>query len=134
VVNYVGPMRLIDNWGESLVPTPYTSSLNNLPVYEPSAGEAFPGYGVKDPSQVCGVYGANGLPFAGCKLRSFTTFDLFGKYTGIKNWELSASVQNLFNSLPPLDPYTYGGANYNPAWHQSGAIGRYFTFGAKYKF
>ena len=39
----------------------------------------------------------------------------------------------MFDRIAPLDPTTYGGVNYNPL-HFSGAIGRYFTVGAKYTF
>jgi iron complex outermembrane recepter protein len=59
---------------------------------------------------------------------------LFAKYTGIKNWAFTASVQNLFNRLPPFNPYTYGGVNYNPAFHQQGGIGTFFTLGAKFTY
>ncbi len=143
IANFVGKMRLVDNWAESLSSTageasdgvsPLTNS-NGLAVYQTSGGEEFPGYAVANPNaQACGIYGPNGTPFANCRVRAFTTMDLFAKYTGFKNWELSGSVLNVFNSMAPLDPYTYGGANYNPAWHQSGAVGRFFDFGVKYLF
>ena len=67
------------------------------------------------------------------KISSFTTFDLSGRYNITDAFELSASVQNVFDRTAPLDPTTYGGVNYNPL-HFSGAIGRYFTVGAKYTF
>ena len=47
--------------------------------------------------------------------------------------EIFGSVANVFDRTAPLDPATYGGINYNPL-HFSGAIGRYFTVGAKYTF
>ena len=67
------------------------------------------------------------------KVSSFTTFDLSGRWNLTEKFELNASVQNLFDRIAPLDPSTYGGVNYNPL-HFSGAIGRYFTVGAKYTF
>lgn len=67
------------------------------------------------------------------KIASFTTFDLSGRYNITEAFELNASVQNVFDRTAPLDPTTYGGVNYNPL-HFSGAIGRYFTIGAKYTF
>jgi len=67
------------------------------------------------------------------KISSFTTFDLSGRWNITEAFELNASVQNLFDRIAPLDPTTYGGVNYNPL-HFSGAIGRYFTVGAKYTF
>ena len=67
------------------------------------------------------------------KISSFTTFDLSGRWNITEAFELNASVQNAFDRIAPLDPTTYGGVNYNPL-HFSGAIGRYFTVGAKYTF
>ncbi|WP_303636275.1 MULTISPECIES: TonB-dependent receptor [Stenotrophomonas] len=67
------------------------------------------------------------------KISSFTTFDLSGRWNITDAFELNASVQNVFDRIAPLDPTTYGAVNYNPL-HFSGAIGRYFTVGAKYTF
>ncbi|WP_422505715.1 TonB-dependent receptor [Stenotrophomonas sp. GZD-301] len=67
------------------------------------------------------------------KISSFTTFDLSGRWNVTEAFELNASVQNVFDKIAPLDPSTYGAVNYNPL-HFSGAIGRYFTVGAKYTF
>ncbi|MGE8211090.1 MAG: TonB-dependent receptor [Stenotrophomonas rhizophila] len=67
------------------------------------------------------------------KISSFTTFDLSGRWNVTEAFELNASVQNVFDRIAPLDPTTYGAVNYNPL-HFSGAIGRYFTVGAKYTF
>ncbi|MFG3448989.1 MULTISPECIES: TonB-dependent receptor [unclassified Stenotrophomonas] len=74
---------------------------------------------------------ADGTPVE--KISSFTTFDLSGRWNISDAFELNASVQNVFDRTAPLDPTTYGGVNYNPL-HFSGAIGRYFTVGAKYTF
>jgi len=74
---------------------------------------------------------ADGTPVE--KIASFTTFDLSGRWNITEAFELNASVQNAFDRTAPLDPTTYGGVNYNPL-HFSGAIGRYFTVGAKYTF
>jgi iron complex outermembrane receptor protein len=46
---------------------------------------------------------------------------------------LFASIQNVFDRVPPFDPLTYGAIGYNPLDH-SGAVGRFFTVGAKYTF
>ncbi|MGE8284545.1 MAG: TonB-dependent receptor [Stenotrophomonas lactitubi] len=67
------------------------------------------------------------------KISSFTTFDLSGRWNITEAFELNASVANVFDRIAPLDPTTYGGVNYNPM-HFSGALGRYFTVGAKYTF
>ncbi|WP_255427977.1 TonB-dependent receptor [Xanthomonas sp. SS] len=74
---------------------------------------------------------ADGSPVE--KIASFTTFDLSGRWNVTDAFELNASVQNVFDRIAPLDPSTYGGVNYNPL-HFSGAVGRYFTVGAKYTF
>lgn len=70
----------------------------------------------------------------GCRIASFTTVDLSGKYNVSKQLEVFGSVLNLFDRIAPLDPQTYGAVNYNPTFQLSGAIGRQFNVGARYKF
>ncbi|MFZ6767931.1 TonB-dependent receptor [Undibacterium sp. Di26W] len=77
---------------------------------------------------------ANGKPYLGCRVASFTTMDVFGKWKMSKNLEFTASITNLFDKMAPLDVQTYGRINYNPSLHQSGAVGRYFNVGARYTF
>jgi len=69
----------------------------------------------------------------GCKIKSFTTMDISALYRVSKNMEVFGGIQNLFDSKPPFDPQTYGAIGYNPLDY-SGAIGRYFRVGMKYKF
>ncbi|MGV8961285.1 MAG: TonB-dependent receptor [Stenotrophomonas sp.] len=77
---------------------------------------------------------ANGSPAPnGCKIPSFTTFDLSANWKATEALEIFGSVQNVFDRIAPLDPATYGAVNYNPL-HYSGAVGRYYTLGAKYTF
>ncbi|WP_429001881.1 TonB-dependent receptor [Xanthomonas sp.] len=86
------------------------------------------------PEEDCLNFYADGSPApGGCKIASFTTFDLSGNWKATDSLEVFASVQNVFDRVAPLDPATYGGVNYNPL-HYSGAVGRYFTLGAKYTF
>lgn len=127
-VNYVGPLKLIDHKGEQSLDNgdgTLTDVTNGL-IYNYAGG-----------SLNCASYDINGNPWGGnCKLPSFTTFDLFGKWSPMKNLDINFSIQNLFDRKAPLDPYlvlTYG-VNYNQTWHQSGAVGRFFTLGAKYSF
>jgi iron complex outermembrane receptor protein len=123
---YVGPLELIDHHGETLSDNGDGTFATSGAVY---------GFYVANPAApACGIYKPDGTPFANCRIHAFTTIDLFGKWTGFKHWALSGSVRNLLDVKAPLDPYTYGGPNYNPAWHQSGAVGRYFTLGATYTF
>ena len=69
----------------------------------------------------------------GCELRAFYTIDLSGRWRATDDLEIFGSIQNVTDRIAPLDPLTYGAVNYNPL-HYSGAIGRYFTLGAKYTF
>ena len=69
----------------------------------------------------------------GCKIKAFTTVDLTARWKLNGNLEFFGSVQNLFDAKAPLDPLTYGAVSYNPL-DFSGAIGRYFNAGVRYKF
>jgi iron complex outermembrane receptor protein len=80
------------------------------------------------------VYTPAGLPFHGCQSGSFTTIDIFAKLKLSEHAELNGSIRNLANTMAPFNPYTYGGFNYNPAWTQDGAVGRYFNVGGRYRF
>ena len=62
-----------------------------------------------------------------------TTVDLNVRWKATDKLELFGGVQNLFDRIAPLDPLTYGATSYNPLDY-SGAIGRYFNAGVKYKF
>ena len=80
----------------------------------------------------CLNFRADGSPAPGnCELASFTTFDLSANWKATEGLEIFGSIQNVFDRIAPLDPATYGAVNYNPL-HYSGAIGRFFTLGAKY--
>lgn len=70
---------------------------------------------------------------ADCTLASFYTVDVSMRWQPMKNLQVFGSIQNLFDRIAPLDPLTYGGMSYNPL-DASGAIGRYFKVGMKYKF
>ncbi len=125
-VNYIAPMRLVDHKGEQAV------SNGDGTVTDTTNGLIYNNNGDLN----CATFDTSGNPFAGCKVASFTTFDLFGRWNPSKNWELNASIQNLLDKKAPFDAYlvlTYG-INYNQTWHQSGAVGRFFTVGAKYTF
>ncbi len=71
-----------------------------------------------------------------CKVASFTTVNLSGRWRLSKALELHGSVTNLFDRGFPADWNTYGGgtAPYNPSLHGAGAIGRFFSVGASYTF
>ena len=126
-VNYVSSLDAIDHKGESLVTD------DDGTTFRTTTGEG--AYFNVDPNgKVCGVFNPDGTPFNNCEIASFTTFDLYARYSPMPNWEFSGSITNLTDKLPPFDPYTYGGTNYNPSFHQSGAVGRFITVGLKYTF
>jgi iron complex outermembrane receptor protein len=130
MVNYVGPLKMIDHKGE----TAADSGLGDGTIADGTNGLVWNYDGTS--SLNCGVYTVTGQPYNGCKLPSFTTFDLYGKWTVFKGFDINVSIQNLFDRKAPFDPYlplTYG-INYNQGWHQAGAVGRFFTIGARYTF
>lgn len=70
---------------------------------------------------------------SGCRIPSFYTVDVSGRWAVTKQLDIFGSIQNLFDRVAPLDPTTYGGVNFNPL-HISGAIGRFYNVGLRYKF
>ena len=125
-VNYVGSMKMIDHKGSQLIDN--EDGTWSSDTYEGAY------YNVDPDGKVCGVYRPDGSAYSGCSLSSFTTVDLYSKVGVDEHWEFTASALNLFNRLAPFDPYTYGGLNYNPSFHQSGAVGRFVTLGLRYTF
>jgi len=88
----------------------------------------------KDDPDGCASTFANGddAP-SNCELASFTTVDLVFRWKPQARWEIYGSIQNVFDKQAPLDPLTYGAVSYNPLDYY-GAIGRFFTLGARYTF
>ena len=129
MVNYVGSIKMIDHKGEM------AADQGDGTVVDAANGLIWNWDGTS--SLNCGVFTVSGKNFNGnCKLPSFMTFDLYGKWSPMKNLDINVSVQNVFDKKAPLDPYlvlSYG-VNYNQGWHQSGAVGRMYTVGAKYSF
>lgn len=88
----------------------------------------------KDDPDGCATHFANGADApTGCKLASFTSVDLVLRWKAMPRLEVFGTVQNLFDKVAPLDPLTYGATSYNPLDY-SGAVGRFFTLGARYAF
>ncbi|WP_426112314.1 TonB-dependent receptor [Massilia sp. PWRC2] len=82
----------------------------------------------------CASHFANGDDAPnGCRIASFTTLDLTGRWTLGQNSELFATIQNVLDKVAPLDPLTYGATSYNPLDY-SGALGRYLSLGFRHKF
>ena len=128
VLNYVGPIKLIDHNGE------VAEDEHDGTVLDAGNGLLWNYDGTSGLN--CGAYTLSGRPYNNCRLPSFTTLDLFGKWTPMKNLDINVSVQNVFDRTAPFDPYlvlSYGN-NYNQGWHQSGAVGRFYTVGLRYTF
>jgi len=132
-INYIGPITMVDHKGET---TPQDDNdgdgIPDGTITNPNTGVTYPDAG----QYACGVFHPDGTIYNGCKLPSFTTFDLFGKWNATKNLEFNFSIQNLFDRKAPFDPYLVlpYGINYNQTWHQGGAVGRFFTIAGKYTF
>lgn len=67
---------------------------------------------------------------------SFSQFNLTTTYTGIKHWTLYASIDNIFNRMPPYDPAfltaTTDGLGFDPSLYNN--LGRFVEVGASYRF
>jgi iron complex outermembrane receptor protein len=79
-----------------------------------------------------------GTPFppGDCRVASFTDVDLHGKFSFNDHFSVHAAVFNVLDKAPPFDVVTYGGgagAAYSTL-DQAGAVGRFFSVGATYKF
>lgn len=132
-INYVSAIKMVDNQDEYLT---LVKTVGGKNYYDLSGGESAATY-VADPSIVCGTYNLDGTaPYGDCMLPSFTTLDLRGKWTFNQHAEVTLNVTNVLNKEAPLDAYLAGGyrVNYNTSFHQSGAVGRYMTLGAHYRF
>ena len=63
---------------------------------------------------------------------SYTTFDLFGRYTITPNFTVSASILNITDETPPYDPGFSSTFNYD--FSQYDVRGRQYRIGLNYKF
>ena len=104
-----------------------------------------PSYDVPDCSAALGHIFPNGAPANAslCRVGAFTAVNVSWRYTLSKQWSVRAAVTNLLDARPPIDAFASsspgggvaaGGAHYNPALHQDGAVGRAFTLGVSYSF
>jgi iron complex outermembrane receptor protein len=79
--------------------------------------------------------GADGGPLApNCTMASFTYFNLVGSYKLNSHITLTASVDNLTDRTPPIDPLNYAANLYNPTFDFAGIVGRFWNVGVKVKF
>jgi len=116
--------------------TPSLNFISHFTITDPSSGiptcATAIAYGANFPD---GVTAAN-QQF--CTVGYFLEADVYGSYQLTTNFQLHASVTNLFNKQPPVDVQTYGSGSvflpYDAALHQDGAVGRYFLVGFDYDF
>lgn len=69
-----------------------------------------------------------------CHVHRFIDVDMTGSIKVNENFTFYVNVLNIFDAKPPVDLVTYGQNGYNPAWSQSGLVGRFFRAGAKVTF
>ena len=86
-----------------------------------------------DPAGCASTFADGSDAPAGCKIGSFTTFDLVGRWLPMKGLEIYGSIRNLFNRIAPFDPLSYGQQSFNPLDY-AGGVGRFYTVGLKYRF
>jgi iron complex outermembrane receptor protein len=85
------------------------------------------------PRGVCLESDAGGKPFPpNCRTPGFIDFDLTGSYRVTDHFAAIGVIQNLLDRPPPFNPLNYAAINYDPAYSQSGIIGRYFRLGLTY--
>lgn len=67
-----------------------------------------------------------------CRQKSFVTVDATASYKINHMFTVYGNVLNVFNRKAPLDPgAAYGIYGYNPAYAESGILGRYFRVGVR---
>lgn len=66
-----------------------------------------------------------------CRTKAFIDVDMAASIKVNDKFTLYGNVLNLFDVSAPLDPTTYGGYQYNPAWANGGIVGRYFRVGVR---
>ena len=71
---------------------------------------------------------------ASCRKPSFTYLDVTAEYHATDALSVTAGILNFFDRKAPFDPIDYAGVNFNPTYDESGAVGRFFTLGLRYKF
>ena len=77
----------------------------------------------------------DGVTPVSCHTKHFISFDLTMNYKVNDKFTLYANMLNVFNAKPPFDPSAgYSIYQFNPAWADSGFIGRYFRIGARVDF
>ena len=121
-----GTFRWHGYWSNTVEkgPLAVTGTINYTSGYDLSAEDQGTGY--KD----CGLSPG----YTSCHVRSYVTFDLNTNVKVNDNINLYLNVLNLFDTMPAVDPVTYGAFLYNPVQAGDGIYGRMFRGGVKVKF
>lgn len=98
--------------------TCYTNGINGSLV---NAGGAFALY-------------RDGNTVVACRTKRFIYGDVTAAVKVNDQFTMYVNVLNITNEKAPYDPNTYGASNYNPAWGNSGIIGRFFRVGVRAKY
>lgn len=69
-----------------------------------------------------------------CYVAGFGYANVYGQYQVNAHLQLTGTITNVTNRLPPLDTVTYGGQNYDASYDQAGAIGRYMEIAFRYHY
>ena len=69
-----------------------------------------------------------------CTMSSFTYGNLVGSYKINDHITVTASVDNVTDRKPPIDPLNYAANLYNPTYDYAGIVGRMWNLGIKVKF
>lgn len=98
-----------------------TGTLNFFDGYNLSAMDQGTGY------RDCGMSDGS----TPCRVEEAISFDLNINGKLIDNVDLSLTVKNVFDTMPPIDTVTYGAVHYNPVQSGDMIYGRYFRLGAR---
>lgn len=126
-----GPTSLSGNVGTPKNRARIELLWQNGPLEAGGAVNYIGGFSATDPfiGSACLALEAN----PSCRIKSFTTADLYLGWRPAAQTEFGVHVRNLFDARAPLDTVTYGGINYNPSLHQAGAVGRQFALTLAWK-
>jgi iron complex outermembrane recepter protein len=72
-------------------------------------------------------------PNFNCRVKRYIDVDLVGSVDVSDKFTFYFNVINLLDAKAPLNAGNYAGNNYNPTYTQSGAVGRLFRMGARFK-
>ena len=111
----------------------YTGAFN---LTDPSIGLYTCGESIVESGKWSPLTGYTG-PASFCQVERFVDVNLYTEYSVSKHFTVHGAVLNVFDEPPPLDMQTYGGggvAFFDGAFHDAGAVGRFYSIGVTYTF